>query len=236
MELPMHTPNSTTTLLVSALDPGLVSAVVRIRPDLRLIAIDPDLRAAEEADGRLLCFVEWLAADTSGLEIVRRLRESRQTRQAHITMVLDSGDSEERRRALKAGADDYMVGPLDAKSLIDRIAAYESTAPAPPPQGLRLRNGDLTVDLAAHQARWRGEPVSLRPNELRLLTHFMQHRDQVFSRTALIDQLGKQNGAIDDRTVDVWVGRLRRALIAAGAPDPLRTVRSLGYVMDSVES
>ena len=79
-------------------------------------------------------------------------------------------------------------------------------------------------------------PVPLRPNEFRLLAHFMEHPDQVFSRTALIEQLGKDGEAIDERTVDVWVGRLGRALTAQGAPDPLRTVRALGYVMDSASS
>jgi DNA-binding response OmpR family regulator len=158
------------------------------------------------------------------------------TRDSHITMVLEDGDSEERRRALKAGADDYMNGPLDARSLAERMARYEAARIVPAPPRARLANGDLTIDLAAHQLRFRGTPVPLRPNEFRLLSHFMEHPDQVFSRTALIERLGKDGEVIDERTVDVWVGRLRRALTAQGAPDPLRTVRALGYVMDSRES
>ena len=164
----------------------------------------------------------------------RRLREAPQTRTAHITMVLDEPDSDARRRALQAGADDYLTGPLDAARLIERVEGPRTKGA--PPRINRLANGIITLDVAAHQVRVDAGLVAMRPNEFQLLAHFIQNRDQVFSRAALIEQLGKHDGAIDDRTVDVWVGRLRRALIAAGAPDPLRTVRSLGYVMDSVES
>ena len=169
----------------------------------------------------------------SGIELCRRLREARSTRSVHITMVLDTGDSEERRRALKAGADDYMTGPLDLHAVLDRMALYEAVGAAPAAPRARIENGDLCIDLAAHQLRYRGQPVPLRPNEFRLLAHFIEHPDQVFSRTALIERLGKDEEAIDERTVDVWVGRLRRSLAVHGAPDPLRTVRALGYVMDS---
>lgn len=99
-----------------------------------------------------------------------------------------------------------------------------------------LRHGDLTIDLAAFAVRFRGRLVPLRPNEFRLLAHFAANPDRVFSRAAVIESLGKDSGVIDERTVDVWAGRLRRALRAAGAPDPLRTVRSQGYVLDSVEN
>ena len=96
-------------------------------------------------------------------------------------------------------------------------------------------HGDLVVDLAAHQARFRERPVRLRANEFRLLVHFLEHRDQVLSRARLIAGVGKAGEAIQERTADVWAGRLRRALRSAGAPDPLRTVRNIGYVMDSCQ-
>lgn len=223
----------TKTLLVTSPDPALRAGVERARPDLRLIALNGD----PVADGSIAvgswCFVDWLLPDMSGLEVVRRLREARPTRSAHITMVLDGPGSDERRRALKAGADDYMRGPLDAAALLARLAQYEAAADSQVPLRARLCNGELAIDLAAHQLRWRDRPVPLRPNEFRLMAHFMEHPDRVFSRTALIEHLGKEDEAIDERTVDVWVGRLRRALAAQGAPDPLRTVRALGYVMDS---
>lgn len=87
--------------------------------------------------------------------------------------------------------------------------------------------------MAALRAEWGGTPVALRPNEFRLLRFFAENADQVLSRAQLIEGLGKRDPAIDARTVDVWVGRLRRSLKAAGAGNPLRTIRSLGYVFDT---
>lgn len=224
------------TLLVTAPPPALLRDMAALRPDLRVAPLDPLDQSSVDQAASVWCFVDWLLPNMSGLEIVRRLREMRGTRDAHITMVLEDSDAEERRRALRAGADDYMTGPLSALALVERMSRYEAVGSTPAPPRARLINGDLTIDLAAHQLRYRGAPVPLRPNEFRLLVHFMEHPDQVFSRTALIERLGKDGGVIDERTVDVWVGRLRRALTAQGAPDPLRTVRALGYVMDSRES
>lgn len=221
------------TVLLTAQDPGLIPALQRVRPQLRALPIGPEIPDTR-FDGPVWCFVDWLLPEISGLEMVRRLREAKATRHSHITMVLEEGDPEERRRALKAGADDYLVGPLSPRKLAERLDAYEGAESAVAAPRARLTNGGLTMDLAAHQLRYNGTPIALRPNEFRLLAHFMEHPDQVFSRTALIDRLGKDEVGIDERTVDVWVGRLRRALTANGAPDPLRTVRSLGYVMDSL--
>ena len=165
--------------------------------------------------------------------MVRRLREAKNTRHGHITMVLEAGDPDDQRRALRAGADDYLVGPLSPAKLAERLDLYEAKDPAAGAR-TRLVHGDLTLDLAAHQVRFRGNPLPLRPNEFRLLAHFCEHPDQVFSRTALIERIGKDSEAIDERTVDVWIGRLRRSLTGHGVPDPLRTVRSLGYVLDSL--
>lgn len=232
--MPHH--HASRTILLASPDPALAGAVMAMRPDLRALSLRSRIEAVPGLDDVPLCFVDWLLPEGSGLEVVRRLREASATRNAHITMVLDSGDHDERRRALKAGADDYMDGPLNAARLLDRVSLYEAAEPVEAPARARLINGEITLDLAAHQVRFRGEPVPLRPNEFRLLAHFMEHPDQVFSRQALIRRLGKDDEAIDERTVDVWVGRVRRALAAHGAPDPLRTVRSLGYVLDSAKS
>ncbi|WP_374529634.1 winged helix-turn-helix domain-containing protein [Novosphingobium sp.] len=221
------------TVLLTAQDPALIPALQRVRPQLRAMTLGSEIPETR-FDGPVWCFVDWLLPEISGLEMVRRLREAKATRHSHITMVLEEGDPEERRRALKAGADDYLVGPLSPRKLAERLDLYEGTDASPAAPRARLTNGGLSMDLAAHQLRYNGTPIALRPNEFRLLAHFMEHPDQVFSRAALIDRLGKDEEAIDERTVDVWVGRLRRALTANGAPDPLRTVRSLGYVMDSL--
>lgn len=182
-------------------------------------------------EGALWAFVDWVLPEISGLELCRRLRCDPLTASAHITMVLENDDPDERRRALRAGADDHMVGPISRRSLLDRILSLQ---PLDREAGAAktLALGDLSVDLAAFQARWAGKPIPLMPNEFRLLRYLVEHPGRVFTRSQLIAALGKQEPPVDERTVDVWIGRLRRALRAAGAGDPLRTVRSLGYVLD----
>ena len=125
-----------------------------------------------------------------------------------------------------------MVGPLHRNAVLDRVLALQSQQ-AQRRATHQFELGDLTIDMAALQARWAGTPISLRPNEFRLLRFFAENSDRVLTRTDLIEGLGKQEPVIDERTVDVWIGRLRRALKAAGAGNPLRTIRSLGYVFDS---
>lgn len=221
-----------TTVLITSPPAGLLAEIARQRPDWSLVLLG-DHPVPEVAHGKVWGFVDWLCPTMSGLELCRRLREAQATRNAHLTMVLDEPNQDAKRRALLAGADDYLVGPLDAARLLERIDSLGETAP---PVRAQLKHGVVSIDPAAHQIRVGGQPVSMRPNEFRLLVHFMEHPDQVFSRSALIDRLGKDGDALDERTVDVWVGRLRRSLAAHGAPDPLRTVRALGYVLDSVES
>ena len=221
-----------TTLLITSPSPGLLADIARQRPDWSLVPLGGQ-SPPQILVGKVWGFVDWLCPTMSGLELCRRLRESEATRHAHLTMVLEEPNQEAKRRALLAGADDYLVGPLDAVRLLERI---DSLGAKDTPPRVQLVHGPITIDAAAHQIRVSGQPVPMRPNEFRLLVHFMEHPDQVFSRTALIDRLGKDGEALDERTVDVWVGRLRRSLAAYGAPDPLRTVRALGYVMDSVES
>jgi len=150
---------------------------------------------------------------------------------ASARMVLEEDDTDDRRRALKAGADDYVVGPLGRNAVLDRVLALQSRG-GERHATQRVEIGSLTIDLAALQARWDGEPIVLRPNEFRLLRFFAENANQVLSRDDLINGLGKREPPIDERTVDVWVGRLRRAIKAAGGGNPLRTVRSMGYVFD----
>ncbi|OYW46643.1 MAG: DNA-binding response regulator [Novosphingobium sp. 12-63-9] len=181
-------------------------------------------------DGKPWAFVDWLLPELSGLELCRRLRCDPQTEQAHVTMILEEDEPETKRRALRAGADDYIVGPIDRGSVLDRVLSVQLTDHEVPGRTLRL--GDLSLDLAALQARWKDKPIALMPNEFRLLRYLMEQPGHVFSRAQLIAALGKQEQPIDERTVDAWVSRLRRALRETGAGYPLRTVRSLGYVLD----
>lgn len=185
-------------------------------------------------EGPAYAFIDWVMDDLSGLEMCRRLRSDPRMAEAHIAIVLEEDDAEDKRRALRAGADDYVIGPLDRNAILDRVMALQAEAG----QGRineRLELGHLLVDLAALQARWGGRPLDLRPNEFRLLHFLAQNPDRVLSRGDLIAALGKQEPPIDERTVDVWIGRLRRALRMVGAGERVRTVRSLGYVYDSYD-
>jgi len=184
-------------------------------------------------EGALWVFIDWVLPEMSGLELCRRLRADALTAHAHVTMVLEEDNVEDRKRALRMGADDYMAGPLTRTALLDRVLG--ANLGEQENVGIRVvQQGDLMVDVAAFQARWQGRPISLMPNELRLLRYFIEHPGRVFSRTQLIAALGKQEPPVDERTVDVWIGRLRRALKGVGAGNPLRTVRSLGYVFDTL--
>ncbi len=182
-------------------------------------------------EGPMWAFVDWVMPDLAGLEMCRRLRADQRTADAHVTMVLEADDPEDRRRALRAGADDYLVGPLTRTAVLDRVLALQSRS-SERQATRRFELGALVIDMAALQARWNDTPISLRPNEFRLLRFLAENPNRVLTREDLINGLGKREPPIDERTVDVWIGRLRRAIKAAGGGNPLRTVRSLGYVFD----
>jgi two-component system phosphate regulon response regulator PhoB len=143
--------------------------------------------------------------------------------------VLDDEYRETRRKALNEDADDYVIGPLSPSVIEAKLA---DAAPLPPREGNVLTHGPLLLDRDAFQVRAGGARVPMSPNEFRLLEFFMENRDRVLSRGQLIGAL-KNGEEVDERTVDVWIGRLRRALLTAKVPDPIRTVRKLGYVYDS---
>jgi two-component system phosphate regulon response regulator PhoB len=183
-------------------------------------------------EGAPCAFIEWLLPKISGLEVCRRMRSDPLTAQLHITMVLEEDEPIARRRALRTGADNYMVGPLSRVALLDRVLSLNLLHPqAATSQTLSV--GDLLIDVAAFQASWRGRPLILTPNEFRLLRFMAEHPGRVFSRQQLITALGKQEPGLDERTVDAWICRLRRALNAGGRGGMLRTVRSLGYALDA---
>jgi two-component system phosphate regulon response regulator PhoB len=182
-------------------------------------------------EGSLWAFVDWVLPDMSGLELCRRIRCDPLTASARVTVVLEEDDQEDRKRVLRSGADDYIVGPLTRAAVLDRVLAGNVTKDGEA-NGGKVALGDLVIDCAAFQARWQGQAIGVMPNEFRLLRYFVEHPCRVFTRAQLIEALGKQEPSVDERTVDVWIGRLRRALKAAGAGNPLRTVRSLGYVFD----
>lgn len=185
----------------------------------------------ELLEGPIWAFIDWVLDDLAGLEMCRRLRADPRTSTAHITMVLDEDNVAFRKRALEAGADDYVVGPLDRHMVLDRVLALRAGKVVR--QSIeRFAHGELEIDFPALRAYWAGTGIDLMPNEFRLLRFLAENRNQVLTREELIAGLGKGETPIDERTVDVWVGRLRRAIKKAGGGNPLRTVRAVGYVFD----
>lgn len=184
-------------------------------------------------DARAWVFVDWVMESLSGLEMVRRLRADPRMQDAHITMVLEEDDPEDRRRALKAGADDYAIGPLDRQAMLDRVLALFAERRSAPGTKL-IELGSLQINVAGEQARWEGDLVQLRPNEFRVLRFMAENPNRVLSRQELIEALGKEGDPDYLRTVDVWIKRLRQGLRNAGAGHLLRTVHGKGYVLDMI--
>jgi two-component system phosphate regulon response regulator PhoB len=182
-------------------------------------------------DGAVWIFVDWVLDDMAGIELCRRLRADSATAGSHITMILDDNDPLSRKRALDAGADDYIVGPIDRRAVLDRVLALNPEFKNQH-SGEVIQCGPLTINLSAHRAFWRETAIEVSPNEFRLLRFLADNANRTLSRAEIVSGLGKDEDEIDDRTVDVWVGRLRKALKAAGGENPLRTVRLIGYVLD----
>ena len=151
-----------TTLLLTSPPAGLLADIARNRPDWRVLALG-DLPPPEPLGDKVWGFVDWLCPTISGLELCRRLRESSSTRRAHLTIVLEEPNQDAKRRALQAGADDYLEGPLDAARLLERM---EGLAEEPAPSRLQLHHGAISLALGAHQIKVAGKPVPMRPNEL----------------------------------------------------------------------
>ena len=182
-------------------------------------------------EGPAWAFVDWVMEDLSGLEMCRRLRADPRMRDAHVTIVLEADDSEDRRRALKAGADDYAIGPLDRQAMLDRVLALHSSD-RQRGSAQTLEIGGLQINVAGEQARWQGKLIPLRPNEFRVLRFMAENPNRVLSRQELVDALGKAGDPEYLRTVDVWIKRLRFGLRTAGGTSALRTVHGKGYVLD----
>lgn len=229
-------------LLLAGHDEALAGDLGARRPDWTVIDLEVDdswLRGGAVGFNAPIAFIGWLPRMMSGLEMVRRLRDRPATASAHVTMIIEPGDPTARSRALAAGADDYTVAPLDAETVIARVEELRRSHRSAPGSGAgpgsqALSHGALVVDPAAYIVRQADRTVRLRRNEFDILMHFMRRPNQVLSRQALVDQIGK-SGMIGERTVDRRIARLRKTLGDHAIADPIRTVYGVGYVFDAVE-
>lgn len=178
-----------------------------------------------------LIVLDWMLPKVSGIEVCRRIRQRPEARNVPIIMLTARGEETDRIRGLDTGADDYVVKPFSMTELAARIRAVLRRL-RPGLAEDRVRCGDIVIDRVAHRVKRNGSEVHLGPTEFRLLDHFMQHPGRVFSREQLLDAVWGSDVYVEARTVDVHIGRLRKALNVAESGDPIRTVRSAGYALD----
>jgi two-component system phosphate regulon response regulator PhoB len=184
------------------------------------------LVAEEEPD---LAILDWMLPQVSGIELCRRFRSRPETRTMPILMLTARGEESDRIRGLSTGADDYVVKPFSLPELLARVKAILRRA-APDRVADVLTFKDIELDRAAHRVKRGQREVRLGPTEFRLLEFLMESAGRVLSRSQLLDGVWGRNAFVDERTVDVHIGRLRKALVRGREIDPIRTVRGAGYV------
>ncbi|MDH2346970.1 phosphate regulon transcriptional regulator PhoB [Bradyrhizobium sp. SSUT77] len=191
----------------------------------------------DDADTRLkehipdLIVLDWMLPGLSGIELCRRLRTRPETKQLPIIMLTARGEESERVRGLATGADDYIVKPFSVPELLARVKGLLRRA-SPERLATVLAFGDIELDRDKRRVARSGRPIDLGPTEYRLLEFFLEHPGRVFSREQLLDSVWGRDIYIDERTVDVHIGRLRKLLNLGREQDPIRTVRGAGYALD----
>ncbi|SNS57687.1 phosphate regulon transcriptional regulator PhoB [Antarctobacter heliothermus] len=174
--------------------------------------------------------LDWMLPNVSGIEVCRQIKTRPDTRNVPIIMLSARSEEVDRVRGLETGADDYVVKPYSVIELMARVRAQLRRA-RPAAAGLRLEYQDIMLDSETHRVTRNDKSLKLGPTEFRLLTTFMEKPGRVWSREQLLDRVWGRDIYVDTRTVDVHIGRLRKALCQHGGGDPLRTVRGAGYAL-----
>jgi two-component system phosphate regulon response regulator PhoB len=175
-----------------------------------------------------LMLVDWMLPDMSGLELTRQLKRDKDTREVPVIMLTARADESDKVLGLEGGADDYVTKPFSARELVARInAVLRRTVPGGQDETIQAEG--LTLDQAGHRVMAGDSTVSLGPTEYRLLSFFMTHPDRVYSRSQLLDRVWGGNVYVEERTVDVHIRRLRKALENCGYDRFVQTVRGAGY-------
>lgn len=178
-----------------------------------------------------LVLLDWMLPGVSGIEICRQIKRQKHTQNVPVIMLTARGEETDRVRGLETGADDYVVKPYSVNELVARVRALLRRT-RPGSVGEVLSFGGLTLDSAQHKVTRNGQTIKLGPTEYRLLTTFMESPKRVWSRDRLLDRVWGLDKDVDYRTIDVHIGRLRKALRQKDQPDPIRTVRGTGYSLD----
>jgi two-component system, OmpR family, phosphate regulon response regulator PhoB len=178
-----------------------------------------------------LVVLDWMLPQLSGLEICRRLRGRGDMRNVPIVMLTARGEETDRIRGLDTGADDYIVKPFSMTEFLARLRAVMRRVRPSLVEDI-VTVGEISIDRGSHRVRRASRDIHLGPTEYRLLDQLMQHPGRVFSREQLLDSVWGSDVYVEARTVDVHIGRLRKALNQWDEKDPIRTVRSAGYSFD----
>ena len=182
-----------------------------------------------KADAPDLIILDWMLPDMSGIDVCRKLKRNSETRDIPVIMLTARGSEDDKVRGLTVGADDYIVKPYSTRELVARIRSNLRQS------GVSrdlLAYADIEMDLETHRVTRDGQSLHLGPTEFRLLKTLLEKPKRVFSRATLLDRVWGTDIYVDERTVDVHVGRLRRAVNAGGRPNIIRTVRGAGYALD----
>ncbi|KQP50267.1 two-component system response regulator [Methylobacterium sp. Leaf399] len=225
---------STRILIVE--DEEALTLLLRYNLEAEGFTVDAAARG-DEADLRLqeqlpdLVLLDWMLPGLSGIELCRRIRARRESETLPVIMLTARGEEGDRIRGLGTGADDYIVKPFSVPELLARVRALLRRA-KPAHVASLLIAGDIELDRVSHRIRRQGREIHLGPTEFKLLEFLMQSPGRVFSREQLLDGVWGHDVYIDERTVDVHVGRLRKAINRTTQSDPIRTVRGSGYSFD----
>lgn len=182
-----------------------------------------------------LILLDWMLPDVSGLEFARSLRRDDMTRDIPVIMLTARTQEDDKVRGLEGGVDDYITKPFSARELVARIKAVMRRS-APEGDSDEVAANGLVMNLASHRIVADGTPIELGPTEFRMLKFFMTHQDRVYSRGQLLDHIWGGNVFVEERTVDVHILRLRKALAATGYDRLIQTVRGAGYRFSTLEN
>lgn len=179
-----------------------------------------------------LVILDWMLPRISGIEVCRRIRAKPETKNLPVIMLTARSEEADRIRGLETGADDYLTKPFSNDELVARVRAVLRRI-RPGLAEDKVVVGDIEVDRASHRVRRGDKEIHMGPTEFRLLDHLIQHPGRVFSREQLLNAVWGSDVFVEVRTVDVHIGRLRKALNKYKQGDPIRTVRSAGYALDA---
>jgi two-component system phosphate regulon response regulator PhoB len=189
-----------------------------------------EAEAAIGEDPPDLIVLDWMLPGLSGIELCRRLRSGKTARGIPILILTARGEEQDRIRGLTVGADDYVVKPFSVPELIARVHAILRRA-SPQRVAQTLSVEDIELDRDSYRVTRSGREIRLGPTEFKLLEFFMESPGRVFTRTQLLDGVWGRDVYVDERTVDVHIGRLRKAINRGKDKDPIRTVRGAGYAL-----